>query len=322
MGRLENKVAFITGGARGQGRAIAAKLASEGASIALCDVPERSGYLPYETATSDDLEATSRLIRSSGRQCLSAMVDVRDEAGLAEFAQRVMHELGRIDVVCANAGVVNWASSLSMPEAAWQEVIDINLTGVWKTIKATAPHLIRRGEGSIVITTSTNSREPLRNIAAYVASKHGALGLMRVFALELGEHGIRVNAVAPGLVATPMSDNPAVYQMALGRADASREDYIRAGHNWTALSGRNALSASDVADAVMWLASDESRHVTGIEINIDAGHMVLPGFNTTPNVDHSLPLRDYDLTALGHAPTLERASADNVKTEPTKGESE
>ena len=311
MGRLDGRVGFITGGARGQGRAIAAKFASEGADIAICDVPPRSPNLAYETATEADLEATAALIRSSGRRCLTGVVDVRDQEGLSAFAQQVWEEYGRIDIVCANAGIVNWGPTLEMAEHVWQEVLDVNLTGIWKTVKATAPYLIRRGEGSIVITTSTNSVEPLRNISAYVAAKHGALGLMRVFALELGDHGIRVNAVAPGLVATPMSDNRAVYRGTFGREDVTREEYIRAGHNWTALKGRNALSAADVADVVIWLASDESRHVTGIEINIDAGHMVLPGYNTSPIVDPGLPIRDYDMTALGHAPRLPNDTARN-----------
>jgi SDR family mycofactocin-dependent oxidoreductase len=311
MGRLDGRVGFITGGARGQGRAIAAKFASEGADIAICDVPTRSPNLAYETATQADLDATVQLIQSSGRRCIADIVDVRDQDGLSAFAQRVWDEYGRIDIVCANAGIVSWGPTLEMPEHIWQEVLDVNLTGIWKTVKATAPFLIRRGEGSIVITTSTNSVEPLRNIAAYVAAKHGALGLMRVFALELGDHGIRVNAVAPGLVATPMSDNPAVYRGTFGREDVTREEYIRAGHNWTALKGRNALSAADVADVVIWLASDESRHVTGIEINIDAGHMVLPGYNTSPIVDPDLPIRDYDVTALGHAPRVPGDTARN-----------
>jgi SDR family mycofactocin-dependent oxidoreductase len=311
MGRLDGRVGFITGGARGQGRAIAAKFASEGADIAFCDVPVRSPNLAYETATQADLDATVQLIQSSGRKCIADIVDVRDQEGLSAFAQRVWDEYGRIDIVCANAGIVSWGPTLEMPEHIWQEVLDVNLTGIWKTVKATAPFLVRRGEGSIVITTSTNSVEPLRNIAAYVAAKHGALGLMRVFALELGDHGIRVNAVAPGLVATPMSDNPAVYRGTFGREDVTREEYIRAGHNWTALKGRNALSAADVADVVIWLASDESRHVTGIEINIDAGHMVLPGYNTSPVVEPDLPIRDYDITALGHAPRFPGDTARN-----------
>lgn len=311
MGRLDGRVAFITGGARGQGRAIAAKFASEGADIAICDVPARSPNLAYQTATEADPEATVQLIQSSGQRCIADVVDVRDQEGLSAFAQRVWDTFDRIDIVCANAGIVSWGPTLEMPEHVWQEVLDVNLTGIWKTMKATAPFLIRRGEGSVVITTSTNSVEPLRNIAAYVAAKHGALGLMRVFALELGDFGIRVNAVAPGLVATPMSDNPAVYRNTFGREDVTREEYIRAGHNWTALKDRNALSASDVADVVIWLASDESRHVTGVEINIDAGHTVLPGYNTSPVVDWNLPIRDYEETALGPARRLPGDTARN-----------
>jgi len=302
MGRLDGRVGFITGGARGQGRAIAAKFAAEGADIAICDVPPPSAHLAYATATRADLDATAALIRSAGRRCLTAEADVRDAAALADFAARTWEEFGRIDIVCANAGIAGWYSTLDMPEEVWQEVIDVNLTGVWKTVRATAPYLIRRGEGSIILTTSTNSVEPLRNMSHYVAAKHGVLGLMRCFALELGDHGIRVNAVAPGMVATPMSDNPAVYNVVFGRPGVTREEYLRAAHNWTALRNRNALSAADVADVMIWLASDESRHVTGIEINIDGGHMVLPGYNTSPVVDPDLPLRDFDLTALGHAP--------------------
>jgi len=300
VGRLTGRVGLITGGARGQGRAIAAKFAAEGADIAICDVPAPSPHLAYATATEADLAATADLVQSAGRRCLTFIADVRDQAALHAFTAATWEQFGRIDVVCANAGIAGWYPTLEMPEEVWQEVIDVNLTGVWKTVRAAAPYLIRRGEGSVILTTSTNSVEPLRNMSHYVAAKHGVLGLMRAFALELGDHGIRVNAVAPGMVATPMSDNPAVYNVVFGRPDVSREEYLRAAHNWTALRNRNALSAADVADVMIWLASDESRHVTGIEINIDAGHMVLPGYNTSPVVDPDLPLRDYDLTALGH----------------------
>lgn len=300
MGRLDNRVAFITGGARGQGRAVAAKFASEGADIVICDVPAESGNLPYKTSSKDDLDATAELIRSAGRACIAEVVDVRDQDGLNLLAQRAVDELGGIDILAANAGVASFAPAVEMREEVWQEVIDINLTGVWKSVRAVAGHMMERRQGSIILTSSINSHEALNNMSHYVAAKHGVLGLMRAFALELGPYGIRVNAVAPGMTATPMVDNDDVRESIFNRKDATFDDYLESGYNWTLLRNRSALAGSDIADTTMFLASDESRHVTGVEISVDAGHLILPGYNTTPVKDDVIPPKDFTDTALGH----------------------
>jgi SDR family mycofactocin-dependent oxidoreductase len=299
MTRLQGKVALITGGARGQGRAIAAKFAAEGADVAICDAPAPTPTVPYPLASADDLAATGDLIRQSGRRCLTAEVDVRDAAALEDFAAKVVAELGRIDILCPNAGVISFGGPLTLTPKAWQDVLDINLTGVWNTVQAVAPTMVEQGEGCMLLTTSTCAREALPNMAHYVASKHGVLGLMRALALELGQHGIRVNAVSPGVIGSPMGDNDAVREMIFGRPDATWEEYLEAGHNWTALRNQTSLSPMAIADAMIWLASAEASTVTGAEIPVDAGHMVLAGYNTAPVVDEGRPVADYQGTALG-----------------------
>lgn len=299
MGRLDDRVAFITGGARGQGRAIAAKFAAEGADIIICDVPRASPNLKYRQTTKDDLDMTAALIRSAGRRCIAEAVDVRDQSGLNALAARGVAELGGIDILVANAGISNLAPCLEMSEAVWQEMIDINLTGVWKSVRSVGSHMVERKRGSIILTSSVNSSEPLMNLTHYIASKHGVLGLMRAFAVELGVHGIRVNAIAPGVIGTEMSDSEEIREVIFGRSGAVFADAVDASHNWTALRNQSALSPMDIADAMIWFASDESRHVTGVELPVDAGHLILAGYNHNPAKDDVVPRIDYHMTHLG-----------------------
>lgn len=293
---------MVTGGARGQGQAIAAKMAAEGADIVLCDAPGALKTVPYGLADKADLDESAAFIRASGRRCIAEAVDVRDQESLNALVARAVDELGGIDILCGNAGIVSFAPSWEMPEQMWQDVIDVNLTGTWKSVRAVAPHMIGKRSGSIILTTSVNAREPLANMTHYVAAKHGVLGLMRAFALELGPYGVRVNAVAPGVVATPASNNDAVRSSIFGRPDATFEDYLEVGHNWTALRNASALAPYDVANAMIWLASDEAQHVTGMELTVDSGHMILPGYNTNPIIDADRPPVDYRETALGTPP--------------------
>ncbi len=297
MGRLEGKVAFITGGARGQGRAIAAKFASEGADIAICDICAQLPTVPYPLANTDDLAETVRLIERSGRRCLADIADVRDQAALDRVVAKAIDELGQIDIVCVNAGIVNFAAFWEMPEDVWDEMIDVNLTGVWKTVKAVAPHMMERTRGSIILTSSSNGREPAPELAHYTAAKHGVIGLMKSFAYELGPYGIRVNTILPGPILTPMTNNEPTRSWIFGRPKASLEDYLQATRNWHVLRGRAALPASAIADAMIWLASDESLHVTGVELPVDAGHLILPGMNMSP-VAGEIGTVDYDANAL------------------------
>lgn len=298
MGRLDGRVALITGGARGQGSAIAAKFAAEGADIAICDICAQIESVPYEMASDADLEQTAALIESSGRRCVAAEVDVRDAAALRSFVERTVDELGRLDVVCPNAGIVNFHPFWELEEEVWDDLIAVNLTGVFKTVKAAAPAMIEAKAGSVILTSSVNGREAGPEMAHYVAAKHGVIGLMRSFAYELGPYGIRVNSVLPGPIMTPMADNPQTREWIFRRPGASREDYLTATRNWHLLRGRPSLPSAVIADTMIWLASDESLHVTGVEIPVDAGHMVLPGMNMDPIEDPEQGSFDYEANAL------------------------
>lgn len=279
MQRLTGKVAFITGGARGQGRALAEKLAGEGADIVICDICEALPTMQYPGSTRDDLEATATRVEELGARCIAEVADVRDGAALEALAKRAVDELGHIDILCANAGLAAWIPFTELDEGQWREMMDVNVLGVFLSVKAVAPHMIERRRGSIVITSSVNGREPGKGLTHYVASKHAVLGLMKNLALELGFHGIRVNAVLPSAINTVMGNNPTNCELIFGRPDATEEDYLIATRNWHVLRNLPAMSPTVVADAAVWLVSDEGRNITGIELPVDGGHLVLPGFN-------------------------------------------
>lgn len=209
-GRVAGKVAFVTGAARGQGRSHAIRLAEEGADIIAVDVCEpisRSSVIP--PSTSDDLAETADLVKAQNRRIVTAQVDVRDYDGLKSAVDSGVEQLGRLDIIVANAGIGNGGETLDKTsESDWQDMIDVNLTGVWKTVKAGVPHLLSGGRGgSIVLTSSVGGLKAYPHTGHYIAAKHGVVGLMRTFAVELGQHSIRVNSVHPTNVNTPMFMN-------------------------------------------------------------------------------------------------------------------
>lgn len=271
MHRLEGKVAYITGAARGQGRSHAIKMAEEGADIIAVDLCADVDTVPYPSATPEDLEHTVKCVESIGQRIFARSADVRDTAALRRVAREGIDELGQIDIVVANAGVVSAAPVLQLDEASWQTVIDINLTGVWKAIKAVVPALVeaRRG-GSVILTSSVLGLIAFPNVAHYVAAKHGVTGLMKSLAIELAPNNIRVNSIHPGTVDTPMIMNEAALRLFTGGRGRTREAAK------TVMTGVHALpvpwvDALDVSNAVVYLASDESRYLTGSTIVIDAG---------------------------------------------------
>jgi SDR family mycofactocin-dependent oxidoreductase len=279
MLRLKDKVAFITGGARGQGRAAAEKFADEGANIVVCDVCEQLPTMQYPGATFEDLQETQRLVEARGARCIAEEADVRDLDQMERLARRAAAEFGGIDVLCVNAGIAAWVPFTELTEFQWREMLDVNLTGAFFTVKAVAPYMIEQRDGCILITSSVNGREPGKGLTHYVASKHGVIGLMRNLALELGPHGIRVNAILPSAINTMMGNNPTNSEWIFGRPDATEEDYLVATRNWHVLRNLPAMPPTVVADAMIWLASDEARQITGIELPVDGGHLILPGFN-------------------------------------------
>ena len=214
MGRVSGKVAFITGGARGQGRSHALRLAEEGADIVVCDLIQQIDTIPYPMSTAEDLAETVRLVEGLDRRIMARQVDVRDQAGLDSLVADAITEFGHIDIVCANAGIMSMAPTWEITDESWSDMIDVNLTGVWRTLKAVVPSMIaaKRG-GSIVITSSTAGIRGFGNLAHYTAAKHGVVGLMLSLANEVAQHNIRVNTIHPTNVATGMILNDATYKL-------------------------------------------------------------------------------------------------------------
>lgn len=273
--RLRDKVAMITGAGRGMGRAHAVRLAQEGAAIVATDICRDVDTANTGLATTDDLDETARLVREAGGRVLALQADVRDQDSMDVAAAEAVAAFGGVDIVCANAAITSFGPSWQLDEQAWRDVIDVNLTGTWHTVKACVPHMIAGGRGgSIVMVNSVNGLKSGPNISHYAASKHGAVGLMRSLAVELGPHRIRVNSVHPTMVATDMAINQSSFARYLPDvASPSADDLARL------MSGRHALDipwveAVDVSNAVLWLASDESRYVTGITVPVDAGMLV------------------------------------------------
>ncbi len=271
-GLLAGQVAVVSGAARGQGRSHALALAREGASIIALDACAPIATVPYPLPTKADLEETAGQVEALGGRVIHGVVDVRDLAEMDQFIGDAVADLGRLDIVCANAGISTPSPTLEMPEETWQTTIDINLTGVWKTCKATVPHIVagNRG-GSVIITSSAATVMISGNIAHYTAAKHGLIGFMRVLAKELAPHRIRVNTLHPAGVRTPMVYNEPMYR--LFRPDLEnpgREDFEAAARSHNAL-GVPAVEPEDVSAAVVYLAAPSGRYVTGSTFMLDAG---------------------------------------------------
>jgi SDR family mycofactocin-dependent oxidoreductase len=276
-GRLQGKVAFITGAARGQGRSHAVRLAEEGADIIAIDVcGPVSSNTQIEPATPDDLIETADLVKRLNRRIVTAEVDVRDYAALKSAVDSGVEQLGRLDVICANAGIGNGGQTLDRTsEADWTDMIDVNLSGVWKTVKAAVPHLISQGQGgSIILTSSVGGLKAYPHTGHYIAAKHGVVGLMRTFAVELGRHSIRVNSVHPTNVNTPLFMNEGT--MKLFRPDLANpgKDDLAVAAQFMHVLPVGWVEPVDISNAVLFLASDEARFITGLTMTVDAGSML------------------------------------------------
>jgi SDR family mycofactocin-dependent oxidoreductase len=271
-GRLKGKVALITGAARGIGRAQAVRFGQEGADIVALDIcgPVDTVVIPHSTPA--DLDETARQVTAAGGRIHTEIVDVRDLAAVQAATDRGVDRFGGLDVVCATAGITSRATAVDMGEQAWRTMLDINLTGVWHTCRAGAPHLIARGSGAMVLTNSIAGLRGLVGVAHYTAAKHGVVGLMRSLAHELAPYNVRVNCVHPTNVDTPLIQNDAVssaFRPDLDRPP-TRAEFAEAAR------GMNLLAVPwvepvDVANATLFLASDEARYITAVTLPVDAG---------------------------------------------------
>lgn len=273
MGRVSGKVAFITGAARGQGRAHAVRLAEEGADIIAVDLCEDVPEMAYPGGTEEDLAKTGRLVEKAGRRVVTRKADVRSLDQLQSAVDAGVAELGRLDVVVANAGVLTAVGPFDqMSEAAFMDTIDINLTGAWRTVRVAMPHLrASGGTGSIILTSSSAGLRASRQTSHYVASKTGLVGLMKAMALELGPEMIRVNSVHPTQVDTPMIHNEFMYRRARPDLENPGRDDLAAASLSRMAMPVPWVDPVEISHAVVFLASEESRYVTGLAMTVDAG---------------------------------------------------
>jgi SDR family mycofactocin-dependent oxidoreductase len=273
MGELDNTVAVITGAARGQGRSHAVALAEHGADIIAVDICADIDTIPYPLATKSDLDTTVDLVQATGRRVVPVIADVRDLAALEAGVQAGIDALGEVDIVIANAGVVAIGDTQTRAEALFTTIVDTNLKGVWHTLLATVPSIIRKGKGGSVVLVSSSQGLTGRGgdgstaMFAYAASKHGVVGLMRSAANAYAPHKIRVNSVHPSGVATPMILNDFVINRMLENPNPAVSQML--------LPDAPLVEPQDVTEAVLWLVSPRTRYITGVTIPVDAGHIVM-----------------------------------------------
>ena len=260
MGRLDGKVAFITGAARGQGRSHAIRMAQEGADIIAIDLAAQIGTVPYAMATPADLDETVRQVEALDRRIVASIADVRDYDAVKSSLDAGVAQLGHLDIVSANAGIESFAPAEQLTDEQFTDMLQVNLMGVWHAAKAAVPHLRAAGGGSMIFTSSFAGLAPLANNAHYTAAKHGVLGLTKVGAQEYGAEGVRVNAICPGVTDTPMVTSSLPKEILDQVLKTMPEGKM----------GR----PDDVAAAAIWLCSDEARWVNGQSLIVDGGGVV------------------------------------------------
>jgi len=282
MAETTKRVALITGAARGQGRAVAERLARDGMNIVICDICENLEGVDYPLGSLGELMETREIVQQNGAECLARPADVRFQQQLDALVSDAVDRFGSLDVGVANAGIMGYGRLWEMPDEMWQQMIDINLTGVWRTIKAVAPQMISQNSGSIVLTASAVGKVGATMYGHYAAAKHGLLGLAKSAALELAPYNIRVNSILPAVIDTVMNDNAFARDIIAGHPNATREEFLEATRHCFILQDRRALPPEAAAAAIAWLVGDEARHLTGVELPVDAGNLLLRGFNPSP----------------------------------------
>jgi SDR family mycofactocin-dependent oxidoreductase len=271
MGKLDEQVAFITGGARGQGRSHALALAREGADIAVCDIAAPIETVPYPLASEEDLAETVRQVEALGRRCVAVKADVRSTEEIEGAVAEALGELGRIDILLANAGVCGFGRFWEIDDRMWDEMVDTDLTGVFKSMRAVVPQMIERGYGRIVATSSMGGRMGNPNLAHYVAAKWGVIGLVKTLALEVADKGITVNAVCPATVDSEMVHNEALY--GLFAPDLENPTKADVEPRYTAMNPvpEPWTPPEEISAAVLYLVSAEARMVTGTTLDVCMG---------------------------------------------------
>ena len=275
-GSLEGRVAYITGAARGQGRAHAVRLAAEGADIIAIDIcGPISDTVTYPMPTSEDLAETVRLVEATGRKVLAREVDIRDLAAQQQVVADGIEQFGRLDIVVANAGILSWGRMFEMSEEQWDTVIDVNLNGTWRTMRAAVPAMIEAGNGgSIIIVSSSAGTKATPGNGHYSASKHGLVAITNALAIEVGEFGIRVNSIHPYSIDTPMVEKEAMMDV-FGKWPSFLHSFAPMPYKPVNHQGKKGLqefmTPEEVSDVVAWLASDGSATISGSQISVDRG---------------------------------------------------
>jgi (+)-trans-carveol dehydrogenase len=275
-GRVEGKVAFVTGAARGQGRSHAVRLAEEGADIIAIDLVDQIGTVPYDMARPADLDETVRRVEALDRRIIATQADVRDFAAVKGALDAGVAELGKLDIVSANAGIFSFGPLEELTDEQFDDMLDVNLKGVWHTTKAAIPHLRANKGGSMILTSSNAGLEAIPNIGHYVAAKHGVVGLMKTLALELASDFIRVNTLNPTTVKTDMITNQATYDLFAPDLPPEERTLENIQPRFVSM---NALPIPwvepiDISNALLFLASDEARYITGVALSVDAGELL------------------------------------------------
>jgi len=273
--RFNDRTVFITGAARGMGRAHALAFAREGARLVLCDACRQYSTVPYALTQPEELASLASEIEQMGRPVLAEQVDVTNLAAMSALAERAQRELGPIDILVANAGLYSFAPSWELTEEQWDETVNVDLKGVWITCKVCIPQMLSRRSGKIICISSTAGLKGMAHLAHYVAAKHGVLGLVKTLAIELAPYNINVNAVCPTSVDTAMCRNQALYDAFAGGPGplATYEHMLELMNQLNLFPDRNLLPPEAISAAVLWLASNEARHLTGCALPVDAGYL-------------------------------------------------
>jgi (+)-trans-carveol dehydrogenase len=274
-GRFRDRVVFITGAARGMGRAHALAFAREGARLVVSDACRQYPSVPYPLAQTEDLASLAHELEGMQQPFIAQQADVTDLAAMQQLADRAQAELGPIDIVVANAGLYSFAPSWQLTEQQWDETVNVCLKGVWVTCKVCIPQMLPRRQGKIICISSTAGQKGMSNLAHYVAAKHGVLGLVKTLAIELAPYDINVNAVCPTSVDTTMCRNQALYDVFAGGPgpQATQEQMLALMNQLNLFPDRDLLPPEAISAAVLWLASDEARHMTGTALPVDAGYL-------------------------------------------------